>query len=215
MARTLQDILIDANAYIDLNATAPTGTELTTRANYANQAVWEAAAVAQFSEFHQIYELDPTTLASISLPVNFRELMVSPRQKDANGNWSDPFEEIKPLDRFGMESTDKYCYIVGNPASGYTAVFNGLTANQTLSIDFQRFPSGLLTLTDVCELPDSTFVTTKVEAYVLESRNNDRFPLVKADANTKLKNMVGREMKTPNNGTNSVPRKGLMSYSIG
>lgn len=215
MARTLLDILIDTNAYVDLNAAAPTGTELTTRSNYANQAVWEAADVAQFSEFHQIYELDPGTGASISLPQNFRELMVPPRQKDSNGLWGEPFEEIRPLDRFIKTPQDRYCYIVGNPAMGYTAVFQGLIASMTLSLDFQRFPSGLLTLTDVCELPAPGFVTTRVEAYVLESRNNDRFPIVKADANVKLQNMVGREMKTPNNGTNSVPRAGLMKYSFG
>lgn len=215
MARTLLDILIDANAYLDLDASAPTGTELSTRANYANQAVWEASSVAQFSEFHNVYQVDPSTLASISLPQNFRELMAPPRQLLSNGQWSLPFEEIRPLERFDKDSSDKYCYILGNPASGYTAIFNGLAASATLSVDFQRFPSGLLTLTDVCELSDSGFVTTRTEAYVLESRNNDRFPIVKADANIKLQNMIGREMKSPNNGTNSVPRQGLMKYSIG
>lgn len=213
--RTLQSILIDANAYLDLEATAPTSTELVTRANYANQAVWDASAVAQFSELHQIYHVDPTTLASISLPSNFRELMTPPRQLLSNGAWSDPYEEIKPLERFNKASTNKYLYVLGNPAAGYTAVFNALTANATLSFDYQRFPSGLLTLTDVCELSDPTYVTTKVEAYVLESRNNDRFPIVKAEANGKLQNMVGKEMKPLQAGTNTTPRQGTVAYSIG
>ena len=214
MARTLQDILIDANAYLDLSAEAPSGTELVTRANYANQSVWDATAIAQFREFHKIYQVNPGTLASISLPSDFRELMVAPRQLLSNGAWSNPFEPIEPLARFQKQSTDQYLYILGNPASGYTAVFNALTANATLSFDYQRFPSGLLTLTDACELSDPTYVTSKVEAYVLESRNNDRFPIVKAEANNKLKNMVGRSMKTTGGGTNTTPRQGASSYRI-
>ena len=213
--KTLQNILIDANAYLDLDAAAPTGTELTTRANYANQAVWDASAVTQFSEFHKIYHVNPETLSSISLPSDFRELMAPPRQLLSSGSWSDPFEQIHPLERFNKESTDRYLYILGNPSSGYTAIFNALTASATLSFDYQRFPSGLLTLTDVCELPDPTFVTARVEAYVLESRNNDRFPIVKAEANAKLQNMVGREMKPLQAGTNTTPRQGTVAYSIG
>ena len=46
--KTLSDILIEANATLDLDASSPTGTELTTRANYADQAVWDAAATGQF-----------------------------------------------------------------------------------------------------------------------------------------------------------------------
>jgi len=212
MGRTLQDILIDANAYLDLEASAPTGTELVTRANYANQAVLDASAVAQFSEFYQIYEVMVSNNASVSLP-NFREFTLAPKQY-VGGGWVD-FLEIKPQERFNKTADEKYCYVVGNPATGYTAVFNGLTANATLSMDFQRFPSGLLTLTDVCELSDPTYVTARVEAYVLESRNNDRFPIVKAEANGKLQNMVGREMKTPGGGTNTTPRQGTTAYSIG
>lgn len=205
--------MIDANAYLDLEAEIPTGDEQITRSNYANQSVWDASAIGQFSEFHQIYEVCVSNNASVSLPSNFRELVLSPKQR-TGGGWVD-FEEIRPQDRFKKQTDDKYCYIVGNPSSGYTAVFNGLEANATISFDFQRFPSGLLTLTDVCELADPTFVTSKIEAYVLESRNNERFPLVKAEANTKLKNMLGREMKTVGGGTNATPKQGASTYAIG
>lgn len=63
-----------------------------------------------------------------------------------------------------------------------------------------------MTLTDVCELPDPQYVVTRINSFVLESRNNDRFPIVKADSNTKLQNMFGREMKTPGGGTNSTAK---------
>lgn len=213
MARTLSQILIDANAYLDLDATLPTSTELTNRANYANRAVWDASAVAQFSEFKKVYVTPTYTLATISLPSNFREFMAMPHV--LNGGAWDPYEEIAPEDIFTKSSGDKYCYVLGNPSEGYFAYFNNLTANATLSIVFQRFPSGLATLTDVCELSDPSYVTTKIESYVLESRNNDRFPIVKAEANTKLQNMIGREMKTLGGGTNGTKRQGSAAYAIG
>lgn len=210
--RTLQNILIDANAYLDLEASVPTGTELTTRANYANRLVWEASAVAQFSEFHTIYEVLATT-ASIPLQSNFREFMTAPRQR-INGGWQE-YEEIKPLERFAKEPDDKYFFVLGNPSAGYTAVFNGLQLNATLSMDFQRYPSGLATLTDVCELPDPMYVVTGIESLVLQSRSDERFPTVDADKNRRLQNMVGREMKQPGGGINQVRKIGSASYSLG
>jgi len=213
--RTLQSLLIDVNSFLDKDAAIPTGTDLSIRANFANQSIWDASAVAQFSEFHQIYHVDPAALASVPLPSNFKELMVGPRQLLSNGQWSEPFNEIRPLERFEKSSSDRYCYILGNPAAGYTAVFNGLTANATLSFDYQRFPSGLLTLTDVCELSDPQFVVVSTESYVLESRSDDRFPIKRAESNSKLQNLIGREMKTPGGGINTTPRIGIGKYSIG
>jgi hypothetical protein len=212
MARTLSQILTDANAFLDLEAAEPTGTELATRTNYANQAVWDAANAVQFPELHRIYEVDPGSNSRVSLPGNFREFMTSPKQY-TGGAWVE-FPEISPLERFSKSSGDKYCYVTGNPMEGYDVVFNGLTANATISMDFQRFPSGLATLSDICELPDAQYVVTKVESYVLKSRSDDRFPLVENDANIKLQGMIGRSMKT-NGRENITPRTSKGNYSIG
>jgi hypothetical protein len=139
--------------------------------------------------------------------------MASPKQPVSDGAW-DEFIEIDPLDRFTKSSTDKYCYVTGNPMAGYAAVFNGLTANVTLSMDFQRYPSGLATLADICELPDPTFVTSKLESYVLKSRSDDRYPVIENEANLKLQNMFGRNMKT-NGRENTTKRAGAAAYAIG
>ncbi len=213
MARTLSQILTDVNAYLDLEAAEPTGTELDTRKNYANQTLFDVAALAQFSEFHTIYNVYPSANASVSLPSNFHELMSPPRQYQG-GSWVE-FEEIKPLDRFSKSTGDNYVYIMGNPMEGYTAVFNGLDANATLSFDFQRFPSGMATLTDICELSDPMVVVADVEAKVLESRSDDRFPIKRADANQRIQSLIGRESKTPGGGFNTTRRQGASAYSIG
>lgn len=195
MARTLQDILYDVNSFVDLQFELPTGDELTTRTNYANQAVWEASAMVQLNEFTRIYEVDPGSSSTVTLPLNFREFKNSPRQ-NVNGTWVE-YPEIDPGEIYNKTSGDRYCYVMGNPASGYVVNFNGLVSGATVSIVHQVYPSGLATLTDKCELSDPQYVVAKVESLVLQARGDDRFPYVDADAKNKLKNMVGRGMKSP------------------
>lgn len=202
MAKTLSDILINANAVLDLNAASPTGTELTTRANYADQAVWDAAATGQLSEFKREFLTTTSSLATIPLPSDFRELMEWPRILDSGLNWI-AYEPIEVEQKYEKSTADKYCYVLGNPAEGYNLVINQILAGASLSVIYQRFPSGLLTLTAVCELSDPQYVTRKIESYVLYSRSDDRFPTAEQRAQQTLANMMGREMK----GTTGGPRQ--------
>lgn len=198
MARTLLNILIDANSVLDLVNAQPAGDELATRQNYANQAVWDAAATGQLSEFKSELLTNTSTLATISLPTNFRELQEWPRILH-NGAWT-KYEPIEIEEKFNRATGDRFCYIMGNPAAGYKLILNNVIANATLSVIYQRYPSGLLTLTDVCELPDPQYVTRKIESYVLYSRSDDRFPTADARAGQVLSNMMGREMKSTTGG---------------
>jgi len=190
---TLNQILLDSAATLDLEAKLPTGSELTLRINYANQATEDAAAMMQFSEFKQEYQLGITTLVTLPLPSNFREFYQNP-QVLYGGAWVE-IPEIEAEDKYAESSGGYWCYVLGNRSSGYNVVFNGLTSGMSLSIVYQRYPSGMVTLTDVCELPDPTFVTKKIESYVLYSRGDDKFQIAEARANNILLNMVGREMK--------------------
>lgn len=193
MARTLREILIDANSVLDLEAAIPTGDELTLRSNYANQAIWDAAATGQFNEFKNEYQVGTSTLATIPLPSNFREFQMDP-MLSVSGGW-ERYPEIDIDEKYEKGTGEKYCYVMGNPQEGYNAIFNGLEAGCTLSIIYQRYPTGLLTLTDKCELSDPGYVVRKIESYVLYSRTDERFPTANAMAEQKLLNMAGREMK--------------------
>lgn len=204
MSTTLSDILIAVNAYTDLEAALPTGTELTTRAEFAKQAVTEWANAYQWPELSKTYVLDPSTLASISLPAGFAEFEVAPQQL-SGGLWNE-YAEIKSKDKYGKYDTDKYCYLLGDRAKGFTAVFNNLTASATLSITYQAQPSLMATLADTCIVPDSEFVKTKVISYVLQSRSDDRFPTVNAEASRLLQNMIGRSQSAPKGGINRMAR---------
>lgn len=210
--KTLSQILADSAAYLDLDPSLPTGTELTVRINYAQQAVNEWGGVYKWRQLRQAY--DPlATGATVSLPSNFREFMGAPRNKVASDTW-DEYPEIRAEDRYNYLDNDKYCYVLGNPSSGLNVIFNGLT-NASLSMVYQRYPSNMVTLTDVCEVPDAEYVKTKVISYVLQSRGDDRFPLVDADANRMLQNMIGREMQQVPGGYNNTPLSGHAKYRLG
>jgi len=206
MARTLSQILTDANAVLDLEATLPTGDELTLRANYADQAVWDAAGSGQFHEFDSEYLVNSSTLATIPLPSNWHEFKHNPRVLDSTGVWQE-YPEIDPLEKYEKSNDDRYCYVLGNPSEGYFVIFNGLISMATISMIFQRYPSGMLTLTDVCELSDPTYVTRKIESYVLYSRGDERFPTSEQRADLRLKNMYGRGQKSPGGQSRDTKRK--------
>lgn len=189
---TLNDILLDSASTLDLVAELPTGDELTLRINYANQAVEDAASFVQLPEFKMEYSLYVTSILTVPLPSGFREFQENPKQL-CSGGWVE-FPEIEIEDKAG--NSDYWCYVSGNKAEGHYATFNGLSTGATLSIIYQRYPSGMATLTDVCELSDSTFVTRKIESYVLYSRGDDRFQTAEYRANTALINMAGRRSKS-------------------
>ena len=207
--RTLSQILVDSNSYLDLDAVLPTGDDLNVRVNYAQQAVREWADSYRWKAL----TTPLTTLATagtISLPSNFKELETIP--VDVNGN---RYTEILPKDRIYKDSSDKYSYIVGNEASGFILYANSLASLATLSIVYQRSPSNMATLSDVCEVPDDMYVVQKVISLVLQSRSDERFPLIEADAQRRLANMIGREMVQTPGGDMKMRKVGSATWRIG
>jgi len=203
--KTLSQILTDANATLDLEASEPTGDELTLRQNYANQAVWDASAVIQLSEFKNEYITCISSNVTVSLPSNFRELQDDP-QILISSVW-ESWPEIEAQEKYEKTSTERFSYVMGNPQGGYSLILNNPEANCTISIIYQRYPSGMATLTDVCELSDPTFVTRKLESYVLYARSDDKFQIAETRAQNSLLNMAGREMKGSGGQSKDTPAK--------
>lgn len=206
--RTLSDILINSNSYLDLEAALPSGDDLAVRIDYAQQAVREWADTSRWKELSTPATVFATQ-GTLSL-ANFKEFEGIP--VDMYGN---EYPEIAPAERMKMESTDKYCFVEGNESRGYTLTVNGLSANATLSITYQRQPSNMATLTDVCEVPDDQFVVQKIISQVLQSRSDERFPQVEANAQRLLGNMMGRNMITVPGGVNKIRRIGSAAWGIG
>lgn len=210
--KTLSQILIESAATLDLSAEEPTGTELTTRTSFANQAVSEAFNYALLREFKERVVTFATT-ATISLGTNFTQMIDKPREMLSDSSWNE-YEPIEPEDAIHYTSSDRYYYVTGNPASGYVAYFNNLAANATLVFTKYRYPSGMSTLTSICELSDPQYVVLKVNASVYKSRNDNRFPIVEAEAQSRLQNMVARSNRPPLGGTQATKRIGSAAYKI-
>lgn len=204
MARTLSQILINSNSYLDLEAAEPTSDDLTVRTDYAQQAVREWADAYRWPELSTPSSVFLTT-ATITL-VDFKELEDAP--VDLQG---EIYPQIRPGDRIYKESSDKYCFITGNEQSGFILTVNGLSANATLSLTYQRQPSNMATLSDICEVPDDQFVVQKIVSQVLQSRSDERFPQVEANAQRLLANMIGRAMVQ----SGPVRRRGSAAWAIG
>lgn len=211
--KTLLQILTDVNSHIDLDASLPTGTELTTRVNYVNQAIWDANSIGQLKEFETTYSASATS-SSIPMPANFKDFTSAPQLLLSSGSW-ESYPLIAPSDIYNYDSSEKYSYITGNPSSRYTLVLNNYTANATLSFSYQRFPSGMATYTDICELSDPEYVVLQTSAYVLQGRDDARFPILTAQAQQRLANMIGWDNKKQRGSVNHTRRIGAGSYSIG
>lgn len=206
--KTLSEILIDVNSYIDLTAELPTGDDLDVRINYAKQAVDEWGASYRWRQLKQTTEYFASG-ATVSLSSNFRELTEVPRVGTVE------YPEIQPEERHNYSTAGKYVYILGG-VSGYNMVVNGLqTGGATISFDWQRYPSNFATLTSICEVPDPSFVRLKIQSLVLQSRLDARFQTVDAEAQRTLNNMIGREMNLRPGGSSTTKRFGSGAWRIG
>lgn len=211
--KTLSQILTDIGAFIDLDAVVPTGDELVTRVNYVNQAIWDANAVAKLKEFETTLVVTPS-LASIPLPANFKDFTRAPQQMDTSGAYRE-YSLINSQERFNVDSDGYYSYLLGNPASGYTLVMMNFMSGATLSLDYQRFPSGMATLTDMCELSDPQYVVSKACSYILQGRDDARFPIVEAEAQRRLSNMIGENQIKARGSIPTTRKYGSSGYSLG
>lgn len=210
---TLDDILKDSASYLDLDTALPTSTELGTRMRFANMAVREWANIYKWRQLKTEAVATLGTADSIEIP-NFKYLNSPPVEKVSTYSYYE-YPEIQPEERYAKNSDDRYCYLMGNDSIGYFMYTNGLATNSTLSIPYTRGPSLMATLTDICEVPDATFVTSRVISYVLQSRNDERFPIVVGEGNRLLSNMIEQEVVVRPGGTNNVPKKGTSAYSLG
>ena len=210
---TLNDVLLDSSSYLDLDAALPTGTELTTRVRFANMALDEWAVASKWRQLKIESTPSLASFASIGI-TNFQYLNGPPMEWLSDGIYQE-YPETQPENRFNLDTNDHYSYVTGNEGTGIALHINGINVNATLTISYVRGASAMATLTDICEVPDPSFVTQRVISYVLQARNDERFPIVMAEGNRILRNMITSEQIRLPGGTNSTPKKGVAAYSIG
>lgn len=207
---TLQEILINSSAYLDQNIDLPTGDDLDTRKNYANQRVREWEKAYKHKVLKTKYIFTASTLASITMPSNFSSMAGDPQELlDGNNNWQS-HAEVDPS--YIYDQTDNnFCYLMGSEYQGFNLIFNNLSVGATMSVDYYRTAATLATLTDICEVPDGNYVTQGVIASVLQARGDDRFPIVESKTQQLLLGMIGSEQSSANSSSRA-PKK---SYHLG
>jgi hypothetical protein len=206
---TLQDLLIQANSYLDLAAEVPSGDDLTVRINYAQQAVNEWASTYKWRQLKSKNSYFVTG-ATVSLPDNFRELLSPPVDTNKHEYNEIPLENSQYVD-----SSERYCYVDGSQLAGHSLIMTPLASGASISVAWQRYPSNMATLSDVCEVPDPEYVKWKIISYTLQSRSDERFPIVDAEANRVLSNMIKRESVRLPGGKNFTPKSGSSAWKIG
>ena len=205
MAQTLQNILDDVASFIDQDTTLATGTELTIRVNFVNQALKEWSNAYQWKSLRVTHSPSFSLSAiSLGLPTNFKKLM-SPVY-DMSKTTENEYPEIRAWERFTKVSTDRYVYQSGDDASGYYLTINpALVSGASIVLDYQSHASSMATLADICVCPQPQFVSRKVIGYILESRSDARFPQINAEADRLLLNMIEEENAASGGENNRTP----------
>jgi len=207
---TLQEILIDSAAYLDQTTDLPTGDDLDVRVNFANQAVTTWQKAYRWNELKSKYVFSSSTMATVSLPSDFDVFFGNPMELIGGNDWREhTLVDSKQI--YTNDPNNYICYQLGNDRQGFNLIFNNLTSGTTISLDYFRTASALVTLTDKLEMMDGSYVSDYVISKVLEARSDDRFPIVGARAQQKLSGMIGDNQS----GATSVTRAPKMRYRLG
>lgn len=210
MRLTLEDILKRIGGYVDQDASTPTGTDLTVRINYVNRGLTEWSQSYDWEALTSKHNFTASYISTqtLALPANFRKPMGALYYYRAGYNPPEEYQLIPRDEAYSYSSNENLAYVDGNVADGWNLIVpKGLPSGASLLMNIQTRPSSMVTLNDVAAIPDPEYLVDIGIAYVLESRSDPRFPLVKADADRKLKNMI-EDQNAKNKGIlNRVPRR--------
>jgi len=210
----LSEILKSVGAITDQDASLPTGSDLTQRIQFANDALGEWADTYTWQDLRTTIFIntnnDSTT--SIGLPSNFREPL-SPLVEYNDTGSKNVYDIVPAVDRFNKLDTDKYCYINGTYPTKSLIIPNSLLSGASLQIDYMSFPSSLATLTDTVPVSATQYMVKKIAALVLQGRGDPRFPSIQNDAQRILSNAI-EEQNVPFGRINRIPYY-TAGFSIG
>lgn len=196
---SVDEIQSRAAAYLDQDETTSniSSTDYSLRLKYINMALteWQDATHWQtlYSEYNVLVSTS-TGNASIALPRNFRKLASYPLITH-DGVTTDTFSETPPQSQAQYLSTDKRIEILGNPNSSYTMRVYGVTlvSGASVKVPYYMSAGSLASPADIAEIPNGDFLTKRTIAYVLEAREDARFPGLKDEADRILANMIDFE----------------------
>lgn len=205
---TLSDILSDAGAKVITDESAPEEKDQTLRHSYINQAIREWGDAYPWKQLREEFTIPfADSGVSIGLPGNFKQLMSPMTDLSLGISNVRKYPDLKhPEERHDMQTTDKYTWILGNDAIGYSLQINpAMTSGFSGVADILTYPSLPSLLTDSIVCPQPNFVSTRAAALELEAQSDPRFPGLKTDADTLLKWMIEEEDAASRAQDNRIP----------
>ena len=210
----LSEILKSVGAITDQDASLPTGSDLTQRLQFANDALGEWADTYTWQDLRTTIFLNTSndSTVSIGLPSNFREPL-SPLVEYVNNDTKNVYNIVPAVERFNKDSNEKYCFVQGAYPAKALLIPNGLPSGASLQIDYMSFPSSLATTTDTVPISATQYMVKKIAALVLQGRGDPRFPSIQNDAQRILSNAI-EEQNVPFGRVNRIPYY-TAGFSIG
>ena len=105
------------------------------------------------------------------------------------------FPEVRPQEAARYTDTFKHIQILGNPQDNYTLVVHGVTLSSGASIKIPYYMSAmsLVSPANIAEIPNPDYLVKRSIAYLLEAREDARFPQMKQEAERILATMIDYE----------------------
>ena len=211
---TLEEIQARIAAIIDQDSEAPdySSEDWLLRRRYINMAQDEWAQLYNWPSLFREYNTMTSTSTSnvtVSLPTDFR--VISGYPKVPTNGTNDEFPQVLPQQRSQKDKTDKYFYQVGDRRLGYSLVFNPGTASgqfasgASIYINYFATPASLVSPSDISSCPDAEYLVKRATAYLLESREDPRYPNAKVEDEKILQRLLKRET-THNESQNDYSR---------
>lgn len=192
---TVQQIMRQVSATVNQEATAPTeaSAEWLLWLDYINRAYQEWSEANDWEALRRRFYPGVTgaSLASISLPGDYRKLAVAPKL------WVDTetgvdFPEVLP-EQVGLYGTqDKFVKIVGNHTDGHTMVFHPgtLSSGASIQIDYFSTPTSLASNIEIPITQDPQYLVDRTISYIFEARSDPRFQIEENKARERLLTMI-------------------------
>jgi hypothetical protein len=208
-------ILKSVGGLTEQEAVLPTGTDLSVRLQYVNDALGEWADTYTWKDLRTTLAINTSTASVnvVNLPINFREPLSTLYVFSDTGNLPTEYPLIDARERFSKFDTDKYCYLMNTFRNKQLIVNPALESGASCQIDYMSFPSSVATTTDFVPISASQYLVKRVSAMVFQARGDSRYPLLQADAQRMLSNAI-EEQNVPFGKVNRIPID-TNSFTIG
>ena len=170
------------------------------RLKYLNMAQTEWAELYDWQALYKEYNMNISTStgnASVLLPTDFRKPASAPKiMVDTTGY---EFLITRPQEAGQYLDTDRRVTFLGNYQDSYILRIYGATLASGASIQVPYYASAqsLVSPINVSMCPNPDYLVKRTIAYLWEAREDPRFPGMKNEAETILRNMLEQENVFP------------------